>query len=72
MRDAEPKDLEEPQHGSVCFRLVPCQHFYLAVEYRSVCVVALCKLCRKRFDIVPEAWEELKREQRALDKPARV
>ena len=63
---------EGPKHGSVCFRLVPCHHYYLAVEYRAVCVVALCKHCRKRFDVALETWNELKAEERALDKPVRV
>ncbi len=54
--------------------LVPCTHYYLAVEYRAACVVALCKHrhCRKRFDISHEQWAALKAEDRALDKPVRA
>ncbi len=54
--------------------LVPCTHYYLAVEYRAACVVAMCKHrhCRKRFDISHEQWTALKAEDRALDKPVRA
>lgn len=56
----------------VTLTLVPCEHVYLAMEYRGSSVVALCKHCRKRFDLTPQEWFKLKVARKALDKPVRL
>ena len=53
-------------------RLVPCQHYFLAVEYRVGTVVSVCKFCVKRFEVPNVIWIALKQAERALDKPVRV
>jgi len=53
---------------------VPCAHYWLAVEYRSLKVIAICKFvgCQKRGEFTRMQWEEMKRIGQALDKPVRV
>ncbi len=66
----EPEPRATPQ-----LRLVPCNHFWLAMFYGSAGgVVAICKhySCRKRIAFSRDEWDTLKAHGIALDKPARV
>lgn len=54
------------------FKLVPCNHFWLAVHYGGNKVIGICKRCKKRGEFGLVEWEELKAAHAALDKPTRV
>ena len=60
--------MSSPEH----LQLLPCFHFYLAVQYNSETVVAVCKKCKRPAMHTLEEWEEWKQEQRGLDKPRRA
>lgn len=53
---------------------VPCNHYWLAIEYRGETVIAICKHygCRKRGQFSAGEWIEMKLAKVALDKPIRL
>jgi hypothetical protein len=53
--------------------LVPCNHFWLAVCYKTSTVIAICKHfgCRKRGEFTQAEWEALGPDH-SLNKPIRL
>ncbi len=52
--------------------LLPCLHYYLAVQYNVDTVVAVCGKCRRKAIHTIDEWVEWKALKQALDKPMRV
>ena len=53
-------------------RLVPCNCYWLAVQYNASTVIAICKKCRKRGIFTATEWQQMKQDGEALDKPVRI
>ena len=53
-------------------RLLPCLHFWLAVQYNGPIIVAICKRCHQTDNFTKEDFEEWGALGQAMHKPVRV
>ena len=53
-------------------RLLPCLHYWLAVQYDSATIVSVCKKCNVRNISQYAEWEDWKAEGLAEDKLKRI